>query len=163
MDMQTPAHGHVEAPAIANQEVARRIVEEIWNGRNLAAVDALVSTSHIHHDPATPYQGNGPEGFKRSLMMYVSAFPDIHFTIQRMMEDADTVVTWWSCTATHQGLLNGIAPTGNPISVSGVSVRRMAGGKVEETWEIWDAAALMEQLGVLGDGTRPLASGQASV
>jgi SnoaL-like polyketide cyclase len=46
----------------------------------------------------------------------------------------------------HRGDLNGIAPTGKPFVISGLSVVRFVGGKMAEGWINWDALGLMQQL-----------------
>jgi predicted ester cyclase len=55
----------------------------------------------------------------------------------------------WSCRGTHKGDLNGIAPTGKQFAISGVTVARVANGKIVEGWVNWDALSLMQQLGVV--------------
>jgi predicted ester cyclase len=45
--------------------------------------------------------------------------------------------------------LNGIAPTGRKIDVSAISIHRMEGGKIAETWEVWDTLGFLQQLGVI--------------
>jgi len=50
---------------------------------------------------------------------------------------------------THQGAFRGIAPTGKRITISGIEIDRIAGGKFVETWLISDALGMMQQLGVI--------------
>jgi hypothetical protein len=47
------------------------------------------------------------------------------------------------------GEVNGIPPTGKKISVDAISIHRMAGGKIAETWEVWDTLGFLQQLGVV--------------
>ena len=42
-----------------------------------------------------------------------------------------------------------IAPTGKQIAVSGITVGRLANGKLAEGYVNWDALGLMQQLGVV--------------
>jgi hypothetical protein len=48
-----------------------------------------------------------------------------------------------------QGELLGIPPTGKRIRWSGISICRVAEGKVAEQFERWDRLDLMQQLGVI--------------
>ncbi len=41
----------------------------------------------------------------------------------------------------------GIAATGRPVSVSGISIFRFAGGKIVEAHEAWDTMTIMQQIG----------------
>jgi predicted ester cyclase len=58
-------------------------------------------------------------------------------------------MTRWSCRGTHKGELNGIAPTGKQIAISGVTVARVSNGKIVEGYVNWDAQGLMQQLAVV--------------
>ena len=40
-------------------------------------------------------------------------------------------------------------PTGKKISVDAISIHRMEGGKIAETWEVWDTLGFLQQLGVV--------------
>ena len=48
-------------------------------------------------------------------------------------------------------LLLPVAPTGKPVTISGVGIARFANGKLAEGWVNWDALGLMQQLSVVPD------------
>jgi predicted ester cyclase len=50
---------------------------------------------------------------------------------------------------THGGELMGVPSTGKPISVGGIDINRIAGGKIAERWAVLDRMGLMQQLGVI--------------
>ena len=52
-------------------------------------------------------------------------------------------------TGTHDGELAGIAPTGNQVTLPGMEIVRISGGKLVEGWEGYDMTNLMRQLGVM--------------
>ena len=56
------------------------------------------------------------------------------------------MVTRWIASGTHQGELMGIAPTGERVTVAGTSVERVVDGKIEETWDNYDALGMMQQI-----------------
>jgi predicted ester cyclase len=70
-------------------------------------------------------------------------------TIEDIIAEGETVMTRWSCRGTHKGDLSGIAPTGNPFTISGMTVARVSNGKLAEGHVNWDALGLMQQLGVV--------------
>ena len=72
-------------------------------------------------------------------------------TVEELFAEGETVVARWSCRGTHKGELNGIAPTGKQISITGISIARFAAGKIVEGWVNWDALGLMQQLGVVAE------------
>ena len=68
-----------------NKAIIRRWAE-VWNQGNLDAVDEFVSDTYVRHDPNTP-EVRGPEEEKQLMAMYLSAFPDLHFTIEDMVAE----------------------------------------------------------------------------
>jgi SnoaL-like polyketide cyclase/Protein kinase domain len=81
--------------------------------------------------------------------LYRTAFPDLQFTIEDMIGEGETVTCRWSSTGTHQGPLSVIAPSGKKVSVSGMTLARLAGGKIVEGWVNWEHLESVQQLGVL--------------
>jgi steroid delta-isomerase-like uncharacterized protein len=132
-----------------NKTVVRRLFEELWNKGTLPVADELIAPTYTHHDTATPDVGRGPESEKKRVTMYRNAFADFRLTIEDIIAEGETVMARWTCRGAHKGELNGIAPTGKQISISGVTVVRVASGKIVEGWVNWDALSLMQQLGVV--------------
>jgi predicted ester cyclase len=110
--------------------------------------DELIAPTYTHHDASTPDLGRGPEGEKKRVTHYRTAFPDMRLTIEDIIDEGDKVIARWSCRGQHKGELNGIAP-GKQVAIPGVSVMRFAGGKMVEGYVNWDALGLMQQLGVV--------------
>src|SRR5947199_10344930 len=89
-----------------NKAKVRRIIEEVWNGGNLAVLDELVAANCVFHDPSTTL--SGPEGIKR-YVMYRMAFPDVHFTIDDLIAEGERVVIRWAVIGNHKGKHQGFA------------------------------------------------------
>jgi steroid delta-isomerase-like uncharacterized protein len=132
-----------------NKAIVRRLFEELWNKGNLSLADELFAPNYEHHDASTLDFGRGPESEKKRATLYRTAFPDIQLTMEEVIAEGEIVMTRWSCRGTHKGDLSGIAPTGKQINISGVTIARLANGKMAESWVNWDALGLMQQLGVL--------------
>jgi steroid delta-isomerase-like uncharacterized protein len=133
----------------ANKEVVRRLVNGVWADRNLAIVDELIASDYVGHDPTQPEPIRGPEGYKQFVGMYQAAFEDGMVTIDDEIAEGDLVVTRWTGRGTHTGELMGIAPTGKEVTVSGITISRLANGKIAEEWELMDALGMMIQLGAV--------------
>lgn len=130
-----------------NKTVTHQFLEELFNKRNLAIVDALCVANVISH-------GFGPgvsgiEGTKRSAAMYLAAFPDLHFTFEDFIAEGDQVVVRWTSSGTQQGELMGIPPTGKHFSATGIEIYRFEGGKIVEHWLESDVLGMLQQLGAL--------------
>jgi steroid delta-isomerase-like uncharacterized protein len=132
-----------------NKAIVRRLVEELWNKGNLSVADELFAPNYEHHDASTLDFGRGPESEKKRATLYRTAFPDVRLMIEDIIAEGEIVMTRWSCRGTHKGDLSGIAPTGKQITITGVTIARLANGKLAEGWVNWDALGLMQQLGVV--------------
>ncbi len=132
-----------------NKALARRVIEEMFNKGNLDVADELLAPDYVDHDPAMPEDIHGPEGFKQYVSGYRSAFSDLHIEIEEQIAEGDLVATRWTGTGTHDGELAGIAPTGKRVTLPGMEIVRISGGKLVEGWEGYDSMNLMRQLGVM--------------
>lgn len=130
-----------------NKAIVRRTMEECFNNGNLGVADELVTADYVDHAAPPGFPG-GPEGFKQLVGMYRQAFPDLRVTIEEVIAEGDKVVTRWVATGTHQGELMGIPPTNKPVTVTGIDINRVVGGKVTEHWGNFDQLGMMQQLGV---------------
>jgi predicted ester cyclase len=80
---------------------------------------------------------------------YRNGFPDYHCVIDDQIAEADQVVTRWTFRGTQSGPLMGIPPTGRQVTVTGVAVDRVDGGKLIESWLEMDAQRMLQDLGVM--------------
>jgi steroid delta-isomerase-like uncharacterized protein len=128
-----------------NIALIRRWFEEVWNKGRLEAIDEMASADVVAHGHA-PYD-IGLEQFRSLFNNVRGAFPDIRIGIDFTLAEDDKVAARWTATATHKGSFLGYAATGRAINVSGVSIMRIAGGKIVEAWDTWDQLGLMVQIG----------------
>jgi steroid delta-isomerase-like uncharacterized protein len=135
------------SPQEANKQLVSRFWEEIWNRGDLDAADRLVSADFVLHLPAM--QMRGPAGLKQWASLIRAGLPDVKFTIAQALADGDSVVTRWTATGTHTGNLLGIPPTDKAVTMSGISVFRVAGGKIVEDRAAEDTLGLLQQIKAL--------------
>ncbi len=139
-----------------NVELVRRFFEEVWNKGNFSVVDELLAPNYADHSlpPGAP---RGRNGYKASVNMFRSAFPDIHFSLDQVLAEGDRVAIRLTGRGTHRGLFMGIPPTGKEVSFGGMTFICLENGKVIERWGISDIPGLMQQLAG-GAGQPPPAS-----
>jgi steroid delta-isomerase-like uncharacterized protein len=130
-----------------NKAVTHQFMEDLFNKRNLAIVDALCVTNVVNHGLGP--EASGIEGTKRSASMYLAAFPDLHFDLEDFIAEGDQVVVRWTSTGTHKGELMGIPPTGKQFSATGIEIYRFESGKIVEHWLASDQLGLLQQLGIV--------------
>lgn len=133
----------------ANKALTRRLVEEAFTAGRLEVVDELIARDYVGHDPSLPEDARGPEGVRELIAGYRAAFPDIRVTVEDQIAEGDMVVTRWAATGTHQGELMGMPATGKQGTVTGITIDRIADGKIVESWDNWDTLGLMQQLGAI--------------
>ena len=133
----------------ANCALVRRFIDEVFNAGDFSAVDEILAADYVHHDPTTQEFGSGVEGFKRLIGYYRDAFPDLTISFDDQFGAGDRVVDRWTGRGTHEGELMGIPATGRPVSASGISIHRIVDGRIAETWNNYDAAGMLRQLGVI--------------
>lgn len=132
-----------------NEAVVRRLVDEVWNGGRVEAIEELVSPEYVLHDPALPQVAHGPSGLADNVRLYRHAFPDINLEIEELVSTDDTVTMRWRATGTHRGELMGVQPTGRRSAVTGIGFLRLRDGKLVQEYQEWDQAAMLRQLGLL--------------
>ena len=142
--MSTVVHMSTEA----NKASVRRFYDEVFNKKNRAAIDEFIDPTQVDHaaPPGTP---GGLEGANQTLTMYLTAFPDLHFTVEDLIAEGDKVVARLTTRGTQQGVFMGIPPTGKHVTVTAIDINRLAGGKSVEHWLNMDTLGLLHQLGVI--------------
>ena len=132
-----------------NKALVRGYIEEVFNKKNLAALEELISPNHIDHSAAAAGSPAGPEGSRQLIGMMLTAFPDLHVTIEDMIAEGDKVVFRMTMRGTQQGALGSIPPTGKQVAVSTIDIVRIEGGKIAEEWGIDDMLGMLQQLGLV--------------
>jgi steroid delta-isomerase-like uncharacterized protein len=131
----------------SDEAVVRRYYDQMCNERKNELAPELFTADHRMHDPQVP-AGDGPDGMAATVSAYQQGV-DGHWGVEEIFSTGDRVVVRWTGTGTHVGEMNGIPPTGRTISVDAISIHRMAGGRIAETWEVWDTLGFLQQLGVV--------------
>lgn len=83
------------------------------------------------------------------MLAFTAAFPDSQISIDSCIEERDTVVTRWTLSGTHQGVFQGIPPTGRAVKFGGIEMNTVVDGKLVEHYSMFDNLALLRQIGAL--------------
>ena len=131
-----------------NKASFRRMLEEVLNQGTISLIDELVAPDFVEHEELPPGIPAGREGVKQLFTTLRGAFPDLKATID-VIAEGDKVVARSTWSGTHQGEFMGIPPTGVKINVPGISIFRIAGGKIVEHWGEEDVLGWLQQLGAI--------------
>jgi steroid delta-isomerase-like uncharacterized protein len=134
-----------------HKALVRRFHEEAWNKGNVAAVDEFMAADYVDY-PIPSGLPPGTEGLKQTITTYRTAFPDLKATVDDIFAEGDRVAYRWSTRGTHLGDWLGIPPTGYHMAATGITVFRIAGGKVVEGWTSMDLSPTDEELRWLTEG-----------
>jgi predicted ester cyclase len=130
--------------------IARWVIEEPWKD-NWHVLDRHVSPTYVGHDLAEAESYPGPAALQRNLERYAQAFPDGRITVDDQIAEGDAVTSRWTFRGTQTGELDGIAPTGKEVTVSGMTISRIDGDLVAEEWTSWDRLGILVQLGAVSE------------
>jgi predicted ester cyclase len=127
-----------------NKELLRSLFQRIINEGDLAAADEVLAPDYEDHSPV-PLELPGPEGFKRRVEQLRASFA-IRVELHDMLAEGDLVAFRWTITGKHVGEFGGVAPTQREVTITGINLERVVGGKITHHWSEWDREALMKQV-----------------
>lgn len=131
-----------------NKTLVRRFIEEVFNNRNLAAIDEFLATNLIDHT-LPPNLPPTIEGTKQAIGMYLKAFPDLHITIDDLVAEGDRALVRYTSRGVQRGAFAGIPSLGRRMEVSSYLTARIADGRIVEQWGLDDQLAMLQQLGMI--------------
>lgn len=132
----------------ANRALILRLWDKLYTQGDISVVDEIVAQDYLNHN-LLPGEASGAEGVKQFVLNLHKAFPDLCFTVDRMVVTDDMVVTRWLVTGTHKGDFLGAPPSGRRMSTTGMTMHRIENGIIVEGWNNWDSLNILTQIGIL--------------
>jgi predicted ester cyclase len=133
-----------EDPYSANKALVRRYLNEILSAGRLELLDELLSPDFVDSTPGAPRDVRGPELVRTAQRRAREIFPEVEYKVEDLIAEGDKVVARYTVRATSRA--TGSAP-GRPIEVTGITVFRIAEGKIREAWIVNDQVEMFLQLG----------------
>ncbi len=139
--------------------VPLRMAREVISGGNLDVADELLDADFVDHD-ALPGTSPGVQGFKETVQLLRTGFPDLTVTPQHYIVEDDIVVEHTESRGTHDGPFFGLPPTHAPVTITAIVMARLTPeAKMVERWGVFNLLEIMQQLGIVPGGSPP---GQAA-
>jgi predicted ester cyclase len=120
-----------------NKAIVRRMFEEVYNRRNVEAVDEFIAPSFLNHNAS--FQVRGPDEVKRAAAAQIEAFPDFDTTIEDIIAEGDKVVVRATDRFTHPA-------DGRQVALTWIEIVRLENGKVVEAWAEADMSSIVGPL-----------------
>lgn len=130
-----------------------RHLYELLSAGDIDGFGELLADDFVEHEE-TPGLAPTKEGVKDFFRMYRGAFPDLRMDAEDVLASGDKVVARVRATGTNRGEFMGMPATGKRIDVQLIDIMRFGDdGLVREHWGVIDALAMMQQLGVMPEGS----------
>lgn len=133
-----------------NKVLVQRVFDEVWNKGNFEILDELFAPGFVRHFPGAPPL-QGLDAFRERAVSHRAAFPDWSEEVIHLVAEGDLVAALFRSNGTNEGSFLGHPPTGKSISISEMTIFRIADGKIAEQWLIPDLLGLNRQLGFVVD------------
>ena len=132
-----------------NVALAERFNREVFNGRDYDAMDDLIAADAVQHGPMTGQTLSGRDAMREYMTQIHAGFSDLKATREMSLTDGDYVVSRYTYEGTHDGEFMGVPATGKRGKIHGITINRVEGGKMTESWVSTDFLGLLQQVGVV--------------
>jgi steroid delta-isomerase-like uncharacterized protein len=135
-----------------NKEIVQRIFDEFWRAGKTSVLDQLLATDVTNHELSKePLSGRNAykdwaTGFRQAT---ATGFPDLDISVDALFAEGEFVTKRWTFRGTHSGDYMGLPASGKPVVMTGITIYRLVGSQVRETWWNYDALGMMQQLGAI--------------
>jgi steroid delta-isomerase-like uncharacterized protein len=129
-----------------NKAIARRAFEEILSAGRFELSEQLYAKDFVNHGI---HRDASLEEDQAALKGWHQTFSDIAIAPEKLIAEGDLVTIYWIARGTNTGTGNGLPATGKKVELAGITIWRIADGKIKEEWSAFDQLSMMRQLGLL--------------
>jgi steroid delta-isomerase-like uncharacterized protein len=135
-----------------NKAIAKRAFEELLSRGRFELAEQLYAKDFVNHGI---HRDIALAEDQEALKGWHQAFPDIAIVPAKLIAEGDLVVVYWIARGTNTGTGNGLPATGKKAEQAGITIWRIADGKIKEEWSAFDQLSMMQQLGLLPADMQP--------
>jgi predicted ester cyclase len=153
--LQDMSPSHQQKMAKHNKNMVYRYYREVWNHGNLSVINQVFAANHIAHHAINQFDTplTGRQGIRQLVTAFRAALPDLILTVEDMVGQWNKVAVRFTIQGTHQGELVGFAPTGKPVTLSGMMLHHIAKKKFTDTWISHDFVSTLGPVGTIPTAT----------
>jgi steroid delta-isomerase-like uncharacterized protein len=134
---------------LTQRELIQHYFDRLFNEGRVELVNELLHPEYVNHSPGWPELPRGREGVAIVVQAMRRAFPDLHYTIEDLIEQDGAVAVRARARGTHRGEFLGKPGTGRTFDVSQITIERFRDGKIVGHHRVTDELALQRQIGIV--------------
>ena len=115
-----------------DKDVVRRLFAA-FDAVDTAAMDELLSPEFVAHGLA-PLFTEDAAGWKQLAAHWSVGFSDEELTFNDFVAEAGKVAVRWTSQATHSAEVFGLPATNRRVTISGIDIYHLTGGRCSEYW-----------------------------
>ena len=147
-------YGFTKACSASTEDQIRRIRDAYDPAAELekeirSGFSQVLASEYIEHGPRSdmPF-----EELIQGMVWLRTAFPDLTYRAEDIIDSGDKIVVRYSAHGTHLGQFMDVPPSNKEIEINGIYIARVEGGKIAEGWyasSFFSAKEIFEQLRLL--------------
>lgn len=144
---QEPAARHA-----ANRALVQRYLEEVLSRGRFDHLDQMIAPGYVDSSTGAEESERGPALVRATQTRVRGLFSDVSYSVDQLIAEGDKVVARYTVRATYRPQdpeTRAQAPSavGREAMVAGMTIFRIAGDRIAESWTINDQLGMFEQLG----------------
>ena len=131
-------------PLQANKALVRRYIDEVLTANKLEKLDEMLGPDFTDSTPGALGAETGPDIIRGAQARIRSLFPTVQYQIDDLVAEGDKVVARYivrAATREEEGIPS------QKVEITGMTLFRIADGRIREVWIINDQMELYRQLG----------------
>jgi steroid delta-isomerase-like uncharacterized protein len=126
-----------------NKAVARRVFDEILSQGRFDVADEIYARDFANHGL---HRNFNLEEDQAAARWEKQVAPDMKLTVDLMLADGDFVTAVWTARGTNTARVGWLPATGAKFEVRGLTVWRIADGKIHDEWTSFDMLHIVRQI-----------------
>jgi steroid delta-isomerase-like uncharacterized protein len=119
-----------------------------WNGGDTTLLEELLHPDYERHSAGSKGSQTSTE-LVEAIQASRAAFPDLHTTIDAIIEEGDHMAIFWHSTGTHQNEFLGVPSSRRTVKTYGSNHCVFDNGKLVTENVTWDPRQLLTALGII--------------
>lgn len=141
---QPPQSAPAPDPLQANKALVRRYIEEVLSANRMEKLDEMLGPDFADSTPGALGSETGPDIIRAAQGRIRALFPTVQYQVEDLVAEGDKVLARYTVRAATREEEE--IPS-QKVEIMGMTLFRIADGRIREVWIINDQMELYRQLG----------------